>query len=326
MNTHPIFNNMDEIQITRVIDAMIKIEVPKGSICSQQGKVGRSFYSIEKGEFSLKSITHGNQEILGKLTAGDSFGEIFIFDTPRMNTIVAETDGVLWTIERTTFRRTLEIYERLRIKERINFLRQLSVFSTLTQNELTRLAETCVNMYYEAGETVVKKGEEITDQSHFYIVYKGEVEIENDGIENTVLKSGQYFGERAFIASIFYIINIDEPRAKDVKAKSDCTLIALDKESFIKLLGPIESILNRSVEAYGTVILKEIPLLSFLTQAERDEIYKNRKEKTYKKGDTIYKKNGDVNELHIILNGQVIRSYLHKQEKRLRLYFIFLYF
>lgn len=66
--------------------------------------------------------------------------------------------------------------------------------------------------------------------------------------------------------------------------------------------------------------------MSFLTQAERDEIYKNRKEKTYKKGDTIYKKNGDVNELHIILNGQVIRSYLHKQEKRLRLYFIFLYF
>lgn len=51
MTGHPIFNNMDDIQIARVIDAMVKIDVPCGAICSEQGKAGRKFYSIIEGIF-----------------------------------------------------------------------------------------------------------------------------------------------------------------------------------------------------------------------------------------------------------------------------------
>lgn len=318
MNSHPIFNNMDEIQITRVIDAMIKIEVPKGSICSQQGKVGRSFYAIETGEFSMKTVLPDHTEVKKMLGPGESFGEIFIFDTPRMNTVIAESGGILWTIERSTFRRTLEIYERMKIKERIKFLRQLSLFSYLTSDEMTRLAEACVYLYYEAGEKIIHKGDKINNQSDFYIVCQGEVicsDPDNPSEEEKLtLGVGKYFGERAFLT--------DEPRSKTVTAKTDVTLIALDKESFIKLLGPVEPILSRSLESYGTIVLKEIPILSFLTQSERDEIFQLRHEVAYKKGTVIYHKNSDVTDFHIIMKGNIVRSYLYKKDKKIVLYII----
>lgn len=320
MNSHPIFNNMDEIQITRVIDAMIKIEVPKGSICSQQGKVGRSFYAIETGEFSMKTILPDHTEVKKMLGAGDSFGEIFIFDTPRMNTVIAESGGILWTIERTTFRRTLEIYERMKIKERIRFLRELSLFSYLTSDEMTRLAEACIYLYYEAGEKIINKGDKIDNQSDFYIVCQGEVVCTDpdNPSEDVLLGVGKFFGERAFLT--------DEPRSKTVIAKTDVTLIALDKESFIKLLGPVEPILSRSLESYGTIVLKEIPILSFLSQAERDEIFQLRHQVSYKKGTVIYHKNSDVTNFHIIMKGNVVRSYLYKKDKKIVLYLLLYYY
>ena len=55
-------------------------------------------------------------------------------------------------------------------------------------------------------------------------------------------KEGDYFGERALLKN--------EPRAANVIAQTELQAILLDRKSFRRLLGPIESILQRNIESY----------------------------------------------------------------------------
>ena len=55
-------------------------------------------------------------------------------------------------------------------------------------------------------------------------------------------KPGDYFGERALIK--------DEPRAANIMATTQLQVVALDRHSFKRLLGPMEDILKRNMTVY----------------------------------------------------------------------------
>ncbi len=56
-------------------------------------------------------------------------------------------------------------------------------------------------------------------------------------------KPGEYFGERALIKG--------EPRFASIQVVSDvCKILSLDRNSFRRLLGPIEPLLQRNIEKY----------------------------------------------------------------------------
>ena len=59
---------------------------------------------------------------------------------------------------------------------------------------------------------------------------------------------GEYFGERALMKN--------EPRAANVIAKGDCTVVLLDRHSFKRLLGPIDDLLKRNLEVYENFAVK----------------------------------------------------------------------
>ena len=54
--------------------------------------------------------------------------------------------------------------------------------------------------------------------------------------------TGDFFGERALIKN--------EPRAANVIAATDCSVVSLDRHSVKRLLGPLEDLLKRNFEIY----------------------------------------------------------------------------
>lgn len=81
----------------------------------------------------------------------------------------------------------------------------------------------------------------------FYIVEEGALKAtkEMDGAEKTVLeyKAGDYFGELALLKN--------QPRAANVIAVSDCSVLTLDRKTFNKMLGPLQDLLNEKSAAYA---------------------------------------------------------------------------
>jgi len=51
-------------------------------------------------------------------------------------------------------------------------------------------------------------------------------------------KPGMYFGELALMKDI--------PRQASILCKTDCTLVALDRYTFKRLLGPVDEIMKRN--------------------------------------------------------------------------------
>jgi CRP/FNR family cyclic AMP-dependent transcriptional regulator len=101
----PLFSGFDEGELRRVA-AMSRItEVPAGTVITQIGEPGESFFVIIDGTVAVRTpVGAGSQ-----LKPGDFFGEMSLLDgEPRSATIVATTDVRLLMVERAQFWRLLE--------------------------------------------------------------------------------------------------------------------------------------------------------------------------------------------------------------------------
>ena len=76
------------------------------------------------------------------------------------------------------------------------------------------------------------------------MVEEGELSAHIIGEDKSIMsyKAGMYFGELALLK--------DQPRAASILCNTDCNLMALDRYTFKRLLGPVEEILKRNAENY----------------------------------------------------------------------------
>lgn len=99
---------------------------------------------------------------------------------------------------------------------------------------------------YQDGEVVVKQGE---DGDHFYIIVEGEATVtqrKDDKSEPVVvgsLKASDYFGEVALLAD-------NRKRVATVTAKGTLKVVKMERDRFVRLLGPVEDIMRRKMKAY----------------------------------------------------------------------------
>ena len=112
--------------------------------------------------------------------------------------------------------------------------------------ERSKLADAFKEDTYAPGDYVLKEGEE---GNIFFFISEGEaiatktLEAGKPPVEVMSYKKADYFGERALIKN--------EPRAANVIAKTELTVVSLDRHSFKRLLGPIEEILKRNMDVYS---------------------------------------------------------------------------
>ena len=77
-----------------------------GESIIKQGEEGDNLYVVESGTLSCSKLFAGNKEptFLKKFQPGDSFGELaLLYNAPRAATVIADTDAVLWSLDRNTF-------------------------------------------------------------------------------------------------------------------------------------------------------------------------------------------------------------------------------
>lgn len=116
----------------------------------------------------------------------------------------------------------------------------------MDEYERAKLADAFKEEWYNPEEVVIKEGEH--EGNTFYLVMSGEavatktVEVGKPPVEVYRYQAGDYFGERALIKN--------EPRAANIIAKTQLQVVALDRQSFKRLLGPIEEILKRNIGLY----------------------------------------------------------------------------
>uniref|UniRef100_A0A6A7G739 cGMP-dependent protein kinase n=1 Tax=Hirondellea gigas TaxID=1518452 RepID=A0A6A7G739_9CRUS len=242
-----LFANLDVVQLTEIVDAMYRKNVPSGDTIITQGESGDKFYVVESGCFEVFVTKEGTTRMVVKRVRGTSFGELaLMYNSPRAATVKAVADSVVWAVDRMEFRKIVMKVSENKLKEYENFLVNVDLFTSLLSNERSKIAEALEEVTFQDGEVIVEQGDE---GETFYVIRSGyavvtkQEEGEDQPREILHYKSGDFFGERALISK--------EPRAATVTVRGGpMQCLTLDSLSFTLLLGPLREILDRRVENY----------------------------------------------------------------------------
>jgi len=111
--------------------------------------------------------------------------------------------------------------------------------------ERSKIADAIKESTYAPGAQIITQGDEGND---FYIIISGNAiatKVLGEAAAPTQVKEygpSDYFGERALLKS--------EPRAANVIAKTELKVATIDRDSFMRLLGPLDTILQRNMDQY----------------------------------------------------------------------------
>jgi len=100
-----------------------------------------------------------------------SFGELaLMYNCPRAATVKASTNGVLWAVERATFRRVVVANAAKERKKREEWLEQVPILANLTKRERSQVADCLVTQEFKDGDYVIRLGER---GDSFFIIESG---------------------------------------------------------------------------------------------------------------------------------------------------------
>ena len=103
-------------------------------------------------------------------------------------------------------------------------------FPTLSEAQLASINSKLESLHASAGDLILRQG---SPSDKFYILARGEVDIIQElGGQPVVinhLTAGQFFGEVGLLAGT--------PRNASVRASTNCDLLALDRETFLAVMG-----------------------------------------------------------------------------------------
>ncbi|MCI4381758.1 hypothetical protein PGIGA_G00255660 [Pangasianodon gigas] len=246
-----LFKNLDQEQMSQVLDAMFEKTVSAGEHIIDQDDDGDNFYVIERGTFDILVKSEGTTRTVGSYDNRGSFGELaLMYNTPRAATIVATSPGALWCLDRLTFRRIIVKNNAKKRKMYEAFIETLPLLTSLEVSERMKVVDVLSSKVYNDGEQIIAQGD-LADC--FYIVESGEVRItmkrnrlktdsEHDEVDIATCTRGQYFGELALVTN--------KPRAASAYAVENVKCLVMDVQAFERLLGPCMDIMKRNIANY----------------------------------------------------------------------------
>jgi len=291
LSNNVLFNSLGDMELQLMVGTMKAQTCAPEEILINQGEMGDNFYVVESGSFDYEV----DGEVVGEALPGASFGELaLLYNSPRAATVIAREESKLWTLPRDNFRKIIAANANKSLHQIQNALKSVPLLQGLSDEQINQLCDITALVTFKQGDVILRKGDE---GSVFYFIKKGAVECtkigNDDGNLDIQLEAGDYFGERALLKS--------EPRAANVIALNDVECIALDKDDFTRHLGPLQGILERNL---GLRVLKSLPVLKDLNQAERNKIVEEFREEDFQEGQYIVRQGETGETFYIIREGE----------------------
>ncbi|CAM9441201.1 unnamed protein product [Chrysoparadoxa australica] len=299
LKDHFLFAALEESSLNSCIDVMAPVTVAAGDDIIRQGDTGSEFYVLDSGEADALV----NDAKVTSYVSGASFGELaLMYNCERAATIKATTGCKLWSMGLKTFRQLLATTAAGQTFGRCEFLRRVPLLEPLNNDQITKLADALEQVHFKEGEYIIRQGEQ---GQTFYLIESGTVKCTqwksiNDRSEVLLLTlhDGDYFGEMALM--------LEEPRAANcVAADGDVRCLALDRQKFFTLLGPIQELLQNNMRLR---ILRSVPLLSKLTDLELCRVADALCVQSFEDGDYIIRQGEEGSRFYIINEGEVVAT------------------
>lgn len=244
----PLLRTLDNEQKDMIVKAfsgpMVK---PPGEDVITQGDIGDTFYLLEEGEVDVHVSKGGADPIkVHTYTPGDAFGELAImYNAPRAATCRAQTEAKLWVLDRVSFKVIVVAAAMQKREMYIGFLKGVPILGSVTEMEIMTLADSLAEETYTDGSVICKQGDA---GDFFYIIKSGAAvcsQTDAEGVDKEVAKltEGMYFGEIALLTS--------KPRQATVTASGDLVVLAIDRATFTRVMGPLDDIMKRNMEDYN---------------------------------------------------------------------------
>lgn len=244
----PLLRTLDDEQKETIVKAFSGplIKQPGDDIIVQ-GDIGDIFYLLEEGLVDVYVQKRGGPEVkVHTYTPGNSFGELAImYNAPRAATCRAQTECKLWALDRVSFKVIVVAAAMQKRETYVGFLKNVPILQSLTEMEIMTLADSLAEERYNDGQVICNQGD---SGDYFYIVKDGTAvctQKDSNGRDKEVarLSSGNYFGEIALLT--------DKPRQATVKAEGTLKVLALDRATFTRVMGPMDEIMKRNMEQYN---------------------------------------------------------------------------
>ncbi|KAG3092166.1 hypothetical protein PC121_g3631 [Phytophthora cactorum] len=298
-----LFYTIGHSDIDSIVNFMTEKFAVAGEVVISEGNHGDFFYVVETGLFSVS--VSGN--VVNTVQRGATFGELaLVYNCPRTASVTCTQPGRLWALDRVTFRRLVARIQSEQIGECKNALRKVSLLYALTDTQLNQLAEAAQFVKFTKGDRIIKKGER---GNVLYIIKSGAVVCTDVGdshrMESVRLTENDYFGERALMTL--------EPRAANVTAETDVTLIALDRQAFDDQLGSLREVIDHNMSMR---VLQSIPMLKVLSTSEKEKLFLALEPISFSDGELVIKEGDNGTAFYIIKSGSavVVKSITNTEE------------
>ena len=297
ISKHFFLQTLNDQAKDEIIISMSLYSVKEGKTLFTQGSAGNFWYIVHSGEL----MKYMNGKLVGRIKAGDSFGEHALMNgSPRSTTVVSKTECKLWVLKRQIFQKILEFIFTLNYEESVKFLNGINIPLDGTIKAI--MANNLIQEIYLKGQYIFKEGE---FGSCLYIIKDGEVEcIKGDKVIR-ILKKGDNFGQKALLEG--------DKRSLDVRAKTDCKIYSVSSEFFKNQFGE-----NFREQLYFSFINTAFSNSKFFNKINPKMISKTFNEfsfRSLKIDELVYPKGQKIKEkLCVVLEGNICDKKINRVE------------
>ncbi|KAI9577962.1 cGMP-dependent protein kinase, isozyme 1 isoform X1 [Glossina fuscipes] len=231
--------NIDASQVKELVDSMYSLTINEGQFVIREGDVGAHLYVSAEGEFEVEK----NGKILGIMGPGKAFGELAIlYNCTRTASIRVLSNARVWVLDRRVFQQIMMRTGMQRIENSVNFLKSVPLLKNLSEELLTKIADVLEVEFYSSGTYIIRQG---ASGDTFFLISQGMVKVTQkvsgtlEEKEIRILRSGDYFGEKA-------LINEDKRTASIIALEPGVECLTLDRDSFKHLIGDLSELKQKN--------------------------------------------------------------------------------